>query len=423
MTDFMAVAAVTARIRSLLFHSLQSDVSGVEVTTRPPDKARENLDGKAQVNLFLYHIMPDAAWRNMDSPQRVRSGEKSYPLLPLKLYYLLTAYYGSADEGIDSVTNKDKILGSLRLLGRAMSVLHDNPILDADSINELLPRDDKSNHPYNQVENVRITLQPISQEEMSKLWNTFQTNYRTSAAYEVSAVLMESDNVGRAAPPVLSRGENDAGVSSMASPSPVLYGVSPPEPQPSVRLGEELVFRGDYLDAGKIILRFSNPHLTEPIEMAPQPGSGRRNIIVRLPDGIGDLVKWAAGFYTVSAVVKQKGMHSWTTNEVPFALAPSIKVDPQTANPGDITLTINCSPWLKEGQKVYLLFGDRQFQSSRISGSIDSLKFSIPKVDPGEYLVRLRVDGVDSLPIIRTGSPERIAFDVGQKVMVKESTP
>ena len=36
-----------------------------------------------------------------------------------------------------------------------------------------------------QVERVRITAQPLSLEEMSKLWMTFQTQYRISAAYEV----------------------------------------------------------------------------------------------------------------------------------------------------------------------------------------------------------------------------------------------
>jgi hypothetical protein len=39
---------------------------------------------------------------------------------------------------------------------------------------------------------VRVTLQPLSLEEMSRLWSTFQTQYRLSVAYEVSVVLIDS---------------------------------------------------------------------------------------------------------------------------------------------------------------------------------------------------------------------------------------
>ena len=36
----------------------------------------------------------------------------------------------------------------------------------------------------------------------------------------------------------------------------------------------------------------------------------------------------------------------------------------------------------------------------------------------GEYIVRLRVDGIDSLPVTITGSPPTLDFDAQQKVTV-----
>jgi hypothetical protein len=48
-----------------------------------------------------------------------------------------------------------------------------------------------------------------------------------------------------------------------------------------------------------------------------------------------------------------------------------------------------------------------------------TLTFTVPNVLEGEYLVRLRVEGVDSLPIIITGSPAKLDFDPQQKVSVK----
>ena len=45
---------------------------------------------------------------------------------------------------------------------------------------------------HEQIERVRITPQPLSLEEISKLWAAFQTNYRLSAAYQAAVILIES---------------------------------------------------------------------------------------------------------------------------------------------------------------------------------------------------------------------------------------
>ena len=50
---------------------------------------------------------------------------------------------------------------------------------------------------------IRITLQPLSIDDISKLWAGFQMQYRLSVAYEVAVVLIDSTRPTRAAPPVL----------------------------------------------------------------------------------------------------------------------------------------------------------------------------------------------------------------------------
>jgi len=45
------------------------------------------------------------------------------------------------------------------------------------------------------------------------------------------------------------------------------------------------------------------------------------------------------------------------------------------------------------------------------------LTFKIKKVDAGEYLIRLRVDGIDSLPVVLKGS--QLEFDANQKLTVQ----
>jgi hypothetical protein len=173
MSNSLAIAAVTATLRQLLDRGL-ADVPGTRVTTRPPDKARTEAAGN-QVNLFLYQITPNAAWRNIPAA----TGPPSQPPLALNLYYLLSAYGDNED---------DPGPMSHQLLGQAMRLLHDHPVLDPAVVRGALPGADL----HEQVERVRITLQPLSLDEMSKLWTTFQAPYRLSVAYEAAVVRIDS---------------------------------------------------------------------------------------------------------------------------------------------------------------------------------------------------------------------------------------
>lgn len=410
MSNSLAIGAVTATLRNLLERGLIADLPDAKVTTKPLDKARDNNNGN-QINLLLYQMVPNAAWRNMDMPRQVKPGETGQPPLPLDLYYLVTAYG----------RNDDDVLGH-RLMGRAMSILHDHPLLGADEIKAALLNSDL----HEQVERVRITPQPLSLDEMSKLWTTFQTQYRISAAYQVAVVLIESTRLARAPLPVLKRGEEDRGAAVLASPSPTLTEVRPPDPQPSARLGDDLTIHGLNLNSDGLTVRFSSLRLPVPIEVKPLPGGTATQITAHLPsraEDPGALAKWAPGFYTLALVVKRPNLPTWTTNEVPFALAPTIAIAPMSAPPGDISLTVTCSPRLRDGQGVLLLFGERQISVRTISTPADpsmptTLTFLVPAATEGTYVVRLRVDGVDSLPFVRTGTPPRLEFDANQKVKI-----
>ncbi len=416
MSNALAIATVTATLRHLVEKGLEAEGPGIQVTTRPPDKARE--DGQQQtnrVNLFLYQTMSNGAWNNMDMPRQVKPGETGYPPLALNLCYLITAYGENDDD-----------TRSHRLLGRVMSVLHDHPLLGRDEIKAALS--DSGLH--DQVERVRITPQPLSLEELSKLWTTFQTQYRISTAYQVAVVLIESTRPPKTPLPVLTRGSEDQGVSALASPSPTLTtvfpDVLPPESQPSARLGDNLVIAGQHLDSEGIVVRINSLRLPAPIEIEPLPGGTATRIRVHFRDTTEDPAaptKWVPGFYTLALVVKRPNLPAWTTNEVAFALAPTITVAPTKAPAGDIELTVTCTPRLREGQHVMLLFGERQIPVKTISTPANpslpnTLTFPVSAATAGTYLVRLRVDGVDSLPVVRTGIPPRLEFDLNQKVTV-----
>ena len=244
MSNPLSIAAVTATLRNLLSTGVTTDpeLADAIVTMQPIDRARPDQTTANQLNVFLYHILPNAALRNMNLPTSVRNGETGMPPLALNLYYLITAY------GRD---NDARGPFSHRLLGRAMSILADHPLLGPDEIEAALPGNDL----WSQIERVRITTQPLPQDELSKLWTGFQTGFRLSVAYEVAVVLIDSTLPVTTPLPVLIRGPGDTGVqvqASMSAPYPTLTGVTLPNRQTSVVPGDTITLTGALLSGDKL---------------------------------------------------------------------------------------------------------------------------------------------------------------------------
>ena len=218
MSNALAIAGVTAVLRDLLNDGLiNHNISGllgstVTVSALPPDRVVPvNGTESTQLNLFLHQVTFNTGWRNHALPSRDGSGTQrlSNPPLALDLHYLLSAY--SAEE-----------LGSEILLGYAMQLLHEVPVLDRRAITTALtpsPSVDTSLPPAlralaecglaDQVEQIKLVPDPLSSEEMSKLWTAVQSHYRPSAAYIATVVLIESTKPTRPTLPVLTRGPVD----------------------------------------------------------------------------------------------------------------------------------------------------------------------------------------------------------------------
>jgi len=412
MSNSLGIAAVTATLHHLIEKGIEPEGAGIPVTTRPPDKARNGANTPNQINLFLYQTMPNGAWRNMDIPRQVRPGETGHPPLALNLYYLVTAYG----------ENDDDVKGH-RLLGRAMSILDDFPVLGSDEINQMLLTESGLRE---QVERVRITAQPLSLDDMSKLWTTFQTQYRISAAYQVSAILIESTRPTKAPLPVLKRGETDRGVTAVAGAAPTLKEIRLPRSQSAARLGENIVLIGEQLTTVDTVTRFTSLRLPNPIELPPTAGDTAGELRVHLPNNTEDpnaLSRWAPGLYTLALVVRHSGMPAMASNELAVALAPQVTVTSTTTAAGTVNLAVTCEPRVIVGQRILLLFGERQVEPQAVTTPADTaqpttLTFAVPNVAAGKYLVRLRVDGVDSIPVTYSGPPPVPSFAPNQQVTI-----
>ncbi len=421
MSNALAIAATTATLRNLLLSKVPLLLEGplnLSVTTSPPDVAGDDLTGLT-INLFLYHVVQNAGLRNMDMPRQVRPGESASPPLSLNLQYLLTVY---SDDSSDA--NAD----SHRALGAAMSVLHDHPLLGAQELHDALAGNDLEH----QIERLRISHQPLNLDDMSKLWSAFQTGYRMSVAYEVSVVLIDSLRRGRAPLPVLRRGPQDRGAAVGASAAPSLASVRAPRQQQAARLGETIEISGLHLAATGATLRFSSLalHGLPAREIAVSAGKVAGSLSAVLPtlaDDAGLLSHWAPGFYTVELLLRAPGMPAFASNAVAFGIAPALAVAPNVALAGDI-ISLDCTPRILPSQKVFILFGDRQLLPATLvnpaPGDPDfdtaptRLTFAVPAGSTGDHVVRLRVDGVDSIPVIFGGAGMLAEFDPAQLVSI-----
>ncbi|MEL7331632.1 MAG: DUF4255 domain-containing protein [Cyanobacteria bacterium J06560_2] len=422
MSNALAIAAVTATLRNLINRRLNDDAGSGSVTAKPPDKARDNREGTNQINLFLYRTHHN-------------NGFQSGRHLALNLYYLVTAYG----------QNDDDILAH-QLLGLAMQTLHEFPVLNPADIRTALGESDLQN----QVEKVKISPLSLNLEEISKMWSTFQTQYRISAAYEATVVLIDSRRKG-AALPVLSIGSRltsgkESGIQVFGNatapqvPFPTLTSTVFPSEQTSLQLGQSFVLRGYQLSSTtNTQVQFKHTLRTTPIELATTTTPEGDLQVTLAPSNN----PWLAGSYTLSVTGESNGS-SFTTNALPFSLAPTITLATQTLTANNRQLTLDCQPpvWLwrrsdrpdrLRGQTVSLLVDQQELlplpdslpeldkEPTQVdpqpSEQVTSLTFDLSKVSPGSHFVRLRVDGIDSLIIDWSASP--IAFDPQQQVTVQ----
>lgn len=200
MAGTLAIASVTAVLQDLLRNGLITNsevasVGDVSISALPPDRIAMGAEESNQLNLFMYRVTPHSGLRT-SAKQTVaakKDTQHDHPRLALDLFYLLTAY-GAQD------------LHAEILLGCAMQLLHKVPILSRDMIRTALGstpvKKGKSLIPpaqaalsassiTDQVEQIKVTPQFLSFEEMSKVWSALQARYRPSVSYQVSAVVID----------------------------------------------------------------------------------------------------------------------------------------------------------------------------------------------------------------------------------------
>lgn len=260
MSDFHAIGGVSATLQTLLRDRMEvpPEIPGgqFEVTVSAPQgpPADPPPPEPPRVNLFLYRVTENAQLKNQEIPGHGHPAAFGRPPLSLDLHYLLTVY-GTAD---DSGQMNETV--SHFLLGSAMRALHDHPVIDEGLLTAAgVPILHASLR--NEFERVKVSIEPLSIEDLSKVWTAITLPYRISAAYLVSAVQIESRRPRSFPKPV---GEPPAAgprvfVVPLKAPRILEVRVRRPGDPPALerrvpfaRIGDVLILRGAELGGGEV---------------------------------------------------------------------------------------------------------------------------------------------------------------------------
>jgi Pvc16 N-terminal domain len=414
MSNALAIATVTATLSDVIERSAQSIVPGATVVVgRPPATVAA---GEHHVYLYLYHVVPHPGLRNDDLPTRNGDELRNRPRIPLVLHYLLV-FQG------DNATFEAE-----RMLGTVVRDFHARPLLARTDIQLAITTRtelDGSNLP-DAIERIRLTQTPLTLEELSKLWSIFfQVPHAVSVAYEASLVELEADDTPRTPLPVLYRGDRDRGVYLLVGPFPSIEAIRVAEGYPRAALGLKLIVTGQQLAGKPLQLRFRHTRLDTPPNVIDIPDADAMpdRLVATIPSGLAANAAWAAGIVEVTL---ESGANAppRLSNTVPLALAPTIQ-NVAPAGPiardasGNASITVTMVPDVRSEQRVSLLLNGSETMAPPRAAPTGTITFVVERAEPVQNArVQVRVDGVDSMPFRRTGTPPVIEFDPAQMVTI-----
>ena len=378
MSNFLAVATVTATLQRELQSAIGIDVPGATATTVRPDTPGHGVP-EVGVNIFLYETAPNAAVRNRDLPTRSGNGQTAVqrPAVALDLHYLLS-FYGDDD------------LGSQRVLGSVVRHLHSQPLLTRKMIQDAVQAHSflATSNLADAVDFIRFSPLSLSLEELSKLWSVFfQTTYVLSAAYRASLVFIEEELAPFTALPVRERQ-----VFVVPFQQPLIENVDPQ----IIASGAILTIHGQNLRGDETKLKFGDTLVT--------PASAditNQQIKVALPPALRPGVRTAQVIHDFKFGTTQDH-RGFESNVAPFILQPKITTALPISIAHGAILTLDLAPPVGRKQSVTLLLNSDTNNYSissetPLSDPATSMDFEIPaSAVTGDYFVRVRVDGAES---------------------------
>lgn len=387
MSTTAALAATTQLLRSVLLDAtsgLWARLGSTPVVSAaPPDRiVTEDSD---QLNVFLYRTSINPAIRGENLPVRSANGSRrSQPPLALDLHYLVSAHckvdlhaellMGAAMLALDGMTVLTRTaIAAYFAQPTPAGITPDVWTLLSDALLDQQP------------EQVTVSFENMSIDDISKLWSVLGEKYRPSAAYLVTVVLLQPTGTISIAPPVT----QPAALRVQPLLTPQLASIAPQ----SIAFGAATPLRL----IGVNLLGASTEVAFGADAVATPAGTSTSTLVeVAVP------ATARAGLQPVRvrhlAVISGSGLPTVSDQSNPVALFLSPSLGAVTPIAGQVTVAL--SPDVQPGQAVTLQLyaGDSRFSiaAQARTAAQPTVTFATTGVPTGTYLLQIDVDGAQT---------------------------
>jgi hypothetical protein len=174
MSDYSVIAELGGSLVSVLYSELNADpqISGLidsedRISLESPADLESN--NSVRLSMYLYRILENPYLKNQ-YPVQGTGGKLRKAPLTLDLYYLMTPLVGTPRE-------------QQIVLGKAMRTLYDRPILESQDLEGSLAESG---------EQISMILNPVSLEELTRVWQALEIPYRLSVCYIARVAILDS---------------------------------------------------------------------------------------------------------------------------------------------------------------------------------------------------------------------------------------
>jgi hypothetical protein len=174
MGAYTVLAEASESLVSVLWQEIQNDP---QINSLIDNENRLSLDSpfdlqdndSVQLSIYLYRITENASTKNQ-VPVVGNGAQLRKAPLTLDLHYLVTPLVGT-------VTDQQIVLG------KVMQVLYDRAILQGADLTGSLASSGQE---------LRVILNPVPLEELTRVWQSMEMSYRLSVVYLVRVVVVDS---------------------------------------------------------------------------------------------------------------------------------------------------------------------------------------------------------------------------------------
>jgi hypothetical protein len=282
----MSTVTAIQGVDEILYALSSAAVAGLspkpDITVGPLDVEEATL----RLNWFLYRVSPDPTYRNMEPNGGWRTA-RGNPPLALRLSYLLSAFPAAKTTGGDQ--EQFAHVG----LAAVMQAVYENAVV-GDGSPVLTPTLATFVDPL--AEPIRIVLDDLDLEAVTKIWTAASKPIRLSVGYGVSVVMIDPEKKYEAGPPVHTRR-----IGLAPSLGPRLLAVTPAR----ASFGDEVDVEVEGLTNGSVFTLVHDP--ADPPgpdwAMTVVPGAPPGRVTLSLPDA--DI---APGLRELEVVATENGL-------------------------------------------------------------------------------------------------------------------